>query len=101
MEHAALSHTQRCGGTAMPDQHSRFQFSLPLWLLMGIGIMLMVPSLWGTSARQQLSYSDFKAMLRQGQIAQVQIGTHTLQGTLRSSADNKNAPPQHFVTARV
>jgi cell division protease FtsH len=85
----------------MPDQHSRFQFSLPLWLLMGIGIMLMIPSLWGTSARQQLSYSDFKAMLRQGQIAQVQIGTHTLQGTLWSSADNKNAPPQHFVTARV
>ena len=85
----------------MFDQRSRSQFSLPLWLLVGLGIMLIVPGLWGTPVREQLSYSDFKTMLRQGRIAQVQIGTHALQGTLRPRADNNNAPPQHFVTARV
>src|SRR5262245_47223966 len=85
----------------MPDQRFRFQFTLPLWLLIGVGIMLVLPSLWGTSAREQLSYSDFKAMLRQGQIAQVQIGAHTLEGTVRPPSDTKRASPQHFVTIRV
>ena len=85
----------------MPDQRSRSQFSLPLWLLIGVGLMLILPSLWGTPTREQLSYSDFKTMLRQGRIAQVQIAAHTLQGTLRPTADSKNAPPQHFITVRV
>jgi FtsH Extracellular len=62
----------------MPDQRSRSQFSLPLWLLIGVGLMLILPSLWGTPTREQLSYSDFKTMLRQGRIAQVQIAAHTL-----------------------
>src|SRR5256714_12464244 len=85
----------------MPDQRSRSQFSLPLWLLIGVGLMLILPSLWGTPTREQLSYSDFKTMLRQDRIAQVQIGAHTLQGILRPTADSKNAPPQHFITVRV
>jgi len=84
----------------MPDQRSRPQFSLPLWLLIGVGIMLVLSSVWGTPAREQLSYSDFKTMLRQGRIAQVQIGTHTLQGTLQPTTDSKNAP-QYFATVRV
>ena len=85
----------------MPDQHFRSQFSLPLWLLIGVGLMLVLPSVWGTSARQQVSYSDFKTMLRQGRMAQVQIGEHTLQGTLRPTPDTKNAQPRPFVTVRV
>ena len=85
----------------MPDQHFRSQFSLPLWLLIGVGLMLVLPSVWGTSARQQLSYSDFKTTLRQGRMAQVQIGEHTLQGTLRPTTDTKNAQPRPFVTVRV
>ena len=88
----------------MPDQRSRSQFSMPLWLLIGVGLMLILPTVWGTPAREQLSYSDFKTMLRQGRIAQVQIGAHTLQGTLQPTTppatDSKNAP-SHFVTARV
>ena len=61
----------------MPDQRPRFPFSLPQ-LLISVGIMLIVSTMWGTPARQQLSYSDFKSKLREGQIAQVQIGAHTL-----------------------
>ena len=85
----------------MPDQRSSPQFFLPLWLFMGIGILLMLSNLWSTPAREQLSYSDFKTMLRQGRVAQVQIGTHVLQGTLRPPAENKNAPPQSFISVRV
>ncbi len=85
----------------MPDQPSRSQFSLPLWLLIGVGLMLVLSSVWGTSAREQVSYSDFKTMLRQGRIVQVQIGEHTLQGTLRPTPDTKNAQPRPFVTVRV
>jgi cell division protease FtsH len=85
----------------MPDQPSRPQFSLPLWLLIGVGLMLVLSSVWGTSAREQVSYSDFKTMLRQGRIVQVQIGEHTLQGTLRPTPDTKNAQPRPFVTVRV
>jgi cell division protease FtsH len=40
-------------------------------------------------------------MLRQGRIVQVQIGEHTLQGTLRPTPDTKNAQPRPFVTVRV
>ena len=85
----------------MPDQPSRSQFSLPLWLLIGVGLMLVLSSVWGTSAREQVSYSDFKTMLRQGRIVQVQLGEHTLQGTLRPTPDTKNAQPRPFVTVRV
>src|SRR5262245_24449576 len=85
----------------MPDPRSRSQLFLPLWLFIGIGFLLMLSSLWSVPAREQLSYSDFKTMLRQGRIAQVQIGTHTLQGTVQPPAENKNAPPQSFVTVRV
>src|SRR5438445_7529376 len=63
--------------------------------------MLVLSSVWGTSAREQVSYSDFKTMLRQGRIVQVQIGEHTLQGTLRPTPDTKNAQPRPFVTVRV
>jgi len=85
----------------MPDQRSSPQFFLPLWLFIGIGILLMLSNLWSTPAREQLSYSDFKTMLRQGRVAQVQIGTHVLQGTLRPPAENKNVPPQSFISVRV
>src|SRR5262249_1462134 len=94
-------HHSRAGGTAMPDQRSRFQFSLPLWLLIGVGFMLVLPSLWGTPARERLPYSEFKTMLRQGRIAQVQIDEHTLHGTLRPTSNTKKVPPQSFVTVRV
>src|SRR5262249_27753706 len=97
----ATAHHSRAGGTAMPDQRSRFQFSLPLWLLIGVGFMLVLPSLWGTPAREQLPYSEFKTMLRQGRIAQVQIDEHTLHGTLRPPSNTKKVPPQSFVTVRV
>jgi len=40
-------------------------------------------------------------MLRQGRIVQVQLGEHTLQGTLRPTPDTKNAQPRPFVTVRV
>src|SRR5262245_2587182 len=95
------AHHSRAGGTAMTDQHSRFQFSFPLWLLIGVGLMLVLPSVWGTQAREQLPYSDFKTMLRQGRIAQVQIDEHTLHGTLRPISDTKKVPLQSFVTVRV
>src|SRR5262249_49106334 len=85
----------------MPDQRSSSQFFLPLWLFIGIGVLLMLLNLWSTPAREQLSYSDFKTMLRQGRVAQVQIGTHALQGTLRPPAEDKNASPQSFISVRV
>jgi len=87
----------------MSDDRSRFQPSLPLWFLTMIGITLALLSVWVTPASEPLPYSDFKTLLRQGRMAQVQIGAHTIQGTLRSASGTTDASarPQRFITVRV
>src|ERR1700675_399018 len=101
--HAALLHSKHCGGPAMTEHSTKSQSSFPLWFLTMIGITLALLSVWVTPASEPLPYSDFKTLLRQGRMAQVQIGAHTIQGTLRSASGTTDAStwPQRFVTVRV
>jgi cell division protease FtsH len=85
----------------MPDKHCSLPSSLLCWLLASIGIILVMTSMWDTPG--SVRYSDFKAWLRQGRVERVQIGPHTLQGTLRPAADATGvaALPQRFMSVRV
>jgi cell division protease FtsH len=48
-----------------------------------------------------MSYSVFKTHLRMGQIEELQIGTRTIDGTLRPTKISAESPSQRFVTVRV
>jgi cell division protease FtsH len=84
----------------MPNQNSGAPPFFFLWPLI-IGLLLLaLPGVWFTPEPQQVPYSAFKTLLRQGQIERVRIGAHTMHGTLRPAPDAK-AQPQRFVTVRL
>jgi len=87
----------------MPEHSSRSPSSLPRWFLPMIGIILTLASVWSTPAPKQLPYSDFKTLLSKGLVEQTQIGSKTVQGTLRPASDTTDASarPPRFVTVRV
>ncbi|MGQ4808251.1 ATP-dependent zinc metalloprotease FtsH 4 [Candidatus Entotheonellaceae bacterium PAL068K] len=89
-------------GNSNRGARSRPQF--PLWyFLAAIGLMLVVQSLLSTQPNEQLPYSEFRALLRQGAIREVQVGTQTLRGKLHPQSDlpDKVSLPKRFVTVRV
>ncbi|GIX47226.1 MAG: ATP-dependent zinc metalloprotease FtsH [Candidatus Tectimicrobiota bacterium] len=74
----------------------------PLWyLLVAIGLMLVIQNLLFTQPFEQLPYSEFKAYLRQGKVAEVQIGEQTIRGKLRQPPGSPQDPPRRFTTVRV
>jgi cell division protease FtsH len=70
------------------------------YILVAIGFLLVIQNVLFARPFEQLPYSDFKAALRQDRLEDVQISTHTIRGTLRSSTGEK-APPLRFMTVRV
>ena len=86
----------------MPENNAR-SFPFPLLLLLLIGIMGLLLHVWFPAAPEELSYSDFKSLLRQDRIAQVQISEQTIHGTIRPVPEYASAPTQlqHFITIRV
>lgn len=87
----------------MAKPNSSVRFPYPLLFLVIIGLMLVLPRVMILSGKDQLSYSDFKALVRQGQIERVQIGTDTIQGTRRAqpSTAGGQTSSQRFITVRV
>jgi cell division protease FtsH len=65
------------------------------------GLMLVLPNMWVTSGYEQLPYSDFKTMLRQGRVEEVQISEQTIRGSLRPLPEAPKAQVQRFITVRV
>src|ERR671925_789030 len=70
------------------------------YVLVAIGFLLVIQNVLFIRPSEPLPYSDFKASLRQDRIEDVQISTHTIRGTLRSSTGDKT-PPLRFMTVRV
>jgi cell division protease FtsH len=87
----------------MPNQNAQSPFSFTFLLIVFAGLMLVLPNIWSTSGYEQLSYSDFKTMLRQGRVEEVQIGEQSIRGTLRPLPETTTArgKAQQFVTVRV
>jgi cell division protease FtsH len=65
--------------------------------------MLVVQNLLFTQPLEQLPYSEFRTLLRQGQIKEVQIGVQTIRGKLRaeSAQPAASAASLRFMTVRV
>jgi cell division protease FtsH len=84
------------------DLRPRPQF--PIWyFLAAIGLMLVVQNLLFAQPFEQLPYSEFRALLQEGKIAEVQIGTQTIRGQLRQppATTEPRPAPKRFVTVRV
>jgi cell division protease FtsH len=75
--------------------------SVPLWIMVILGLMLVVPYFLLTPAPGPIPYSAFKAHLRLGHVEHVQVSTHTIHGTLRPKNIDAPAPVQRFSTVRV
>ena len=75
--------------------------SVPLWIMVILGLMLIVPHFLLTPAPELIPYSAFKAHLRLDHIEQVQVSSHTIHGTLRLKNMDGQAPTQRFSTVRV
>ena len=87
------------------SQHQRgvgpgSRFSL-WYVLAAIGLMLVAQNALFARPFEQVSYSDFKADLRAGRIAEVRIGTQVIRGTLHMPDDASEMTPLRFMTVRV
>src|SRR5919108_3620278 len=80
----------------------RPQFTI-WYFLVAIGLMLVVQNLLFAQPFEQLPYSEFRALLRQGQVEEVQIGSQSLRGKLRPgpAQTGTSTTPRRFMTARV
>src|SRR5712691_9951686 len=77
--------------------------SSPLWYGLAFLILLGVAQMYYlTPAGRSIPYSEFKSMLKNGQVAEVSIGDQTIRGALKqeiSGGDGK--PTKQFSTTRV
>src|SRR5215813_4611866 len=77
--------------------------SSPLWYGLAFLILLGVAQMYYlTPGGRQIPYSEFKSLLKNGQVAEVSIADQAIRGTLKqdvSSGDGK--PTRQFTTTRV
>jgi cell division protease FtsH len=78
------------------------RFNLIYFVVAAFGVML-VHDLWvRAQSVATIPYSEFQQLVRDGRVAEVVIGTETVQGKLREAfADGPNRGKGSFVTARV
>jgi cell division protease FtsH len=69
-----------------------------LWWVLGVLTLLAIGQAYFLApAGRQISYSEFKAMVRSGQVAEVAVGDTVIQGTLKKADDGAAS----FSTTRV
>ncbi len=70
----------------------------PLWYALAVLVVMALAQAWFlTPAGRQISYSEFKAAVRAGQVAEVVVGEQTIRGTYSSDIDGS----QSFSAARI
>ena len=80
------------------------QAPIPLWfILAAIGIMLVIQNLLFVESYKQIPYSEFRLLLREDKIKEVQIGSQRIHGTLRPTSQDATGGRgvEHFMTVRV
>lgn len=76
----------------------------PIWyFLAAIGLMLVLQNLLFAQPFEQIPYSEFRALLRQGHIREVHIGAQTIRGKLHTTQRDADTTftSKRFVTVRV
>jgi cell division protease FtsH len=73
-----------------------------LWYGLGLLLLLGVVQMYFmTPAGRTLSYSEFKALVRNGEVSEVMIGEQSLRGTLKPKAGDDGKQQQLFTVNRV
>jgi cell division protease FtsH len=73
-----------------------------IWWALGFVLLLGLVQLYFLApAGRRLPYSEFKALIRSGQVADVTIGDQLIRGTLKGAAAGDSSAPSTFTTARV
>src|SRR5712691_5038878 len=88
------------GGGGGPRQGTP-RVGLSLWYGLGLLLVLAVVQMYYmTPAGRSLAYSEFKTMVRNGDVLEVTIGDQSLHGTLKPGAgDDKQS--RQFTTTKV
>ena len=81
---------------AGPRPAASLWYGLAFLLLLGMAQMYyLAPN------GRSIPYSEFKTLVRDGQVAEVTIGEQALRGTLKQAADNDPKGSRQFTTTRV
>ncbi len=77
--------------------------SSPLWYGLAFLILLGVAQMYYlTPGGRQIPYSEFKSLLKNGQVAEVAIADQAIRGTLKQDQpDTDGKPTKQFATTRV
>jgi cell division protease FtsH len=68
------------------------------YVFIAFGLLLLFQSLWASYTQiEPIPYSRFQQLLKDGQIAKVQVGPSQMQGEFKTAQDGK----KYFVTTRV
>src|SRR3954469_11746636 len=81
---------------AGPRPAASLWYGLAFLLLLGMAQMYYL-----TPNGRSVPYSEFKALLKNGQLAEVTIGEQTIRGTLKQAPDNDQKQSKQFTTTRV
>jgi cell division protease FtsH len=69
-----------------------------IWYVLGFLFLMALAQAWFLApSGRQIPYSEFKQLLRSGQVAEVTIGDQTIHGTLKRDHNNTRA----FTTTRI
>jgi cell division protease FtsH len=87
-------------GERRPLGTSRPTFSI--WWVLGTLLLLFIVQAWFmTPGGQALPYSEFKALVRSGQVAEVTVGDTTITGKLKQPRGEGRQATTQFTTTRI
>ena len=92
------------GGDRRGQRQLTARQSSPLWYGLAFLILLGVAQMYYlTPTGRTLPYSEFKSLLRNGQVAELSIGDQVIHGTAKQDipADSNGKPTKQFSTTRV
>src|SRR5207244_2250586 len=73
-----------------------------LWYGLAFVLLLgLVQMYYLAPSGQQIPYSEFKALLKSGQIAEISVGDQVIRGTLKQPSSSDPKASKQFVTTRV
>jgi len=97
---APLSPRDRKPGDRRTLSSQRPAFSI--WYVLGLLLLLALAQAWFlTPAGRQVPYSEFKTLVRNGQVVEATVGDQTINGKLREPQGEGRQRSDLFVTTRI
>ena len=97
---APLSSRDRKQGDRRTLSQQRPAFSI--WYVLGLLLLLALAQAWFLApAGRQIPYSEFKALVRSGQVTEATVGDQTINGKLREAQGEGRQRSDLFVTTRI